>query len=106
MDQVFSADDIPHFVCVLLSGESACRDNCGFPSAIAQDFGGGQMAMGGGGESITEGSSWEPWFTWEQLRNFAQWFEAHPRSAHPEMTDEQYYHMWKQAMISHGLWRE
>lgn len=117
LDGSLSTADVPYFVCLLLNGEASCTDVCGNPATTVQDggaysgYGGGgeQMAMGGGESmmgSESGGSTWEPWFTWTQVRNFAQWLKVHPRSAHPELTDIQYYHLLRQAMKDIGLWRE
>lgn len=114
-DGSLSTSDVGPFACTLLYGEACvgCDGIIGsaplFPLAGGEG-GGQQMAMGGGGESImggeSEGSPWQPWFTWEQVRDFAQWLKANPRSAHSELTDVQYYHLFRQAMKDNGLWRE
>lgn len=65
------------------------------------------MAGGGGGESAqseSSGSSWSELY--ESIRRFAKWFKHNTRADHPELTDEQYFRLFKRNAKESGLWTE
>lgn len=100
LDYVLETTDVQPFVCLLLDLAVDCTPGEG---------GGEMMAMGGGGEgasgqSESSGSSWSELY--ESIRKFAKWLKHNTREDHPELTDEQYFRLWKHNAKEAGLWTE